>query len=77
MSNITTNNQSQPLLYTMKEVATILHVNVGKANQLRRAGLIRCLKLGAWQVRREELIRFLKDSEGKDLTDPFNVKDIG
>ena len=36
------------MLYTMKEVATILHVNVDKANQLRRAGLIRCLKLGAW-----------------------------
>lgn len=76
MSNNTTNNQSQ-LLYTMKEVATILHVNVGKANQLRRAGLIRCLKLGAWKVRREELERFLRYAEGKDLTDPFNVKDIG
>lgn len=63
------------MLYTMKEVATILHVNVDKANQLRRAGLIRCLKLGAWKVRREELIRFLRYAEGKDLTDPFNPKE--
>lgn len=67
--------EMEHMLYTMKEVATILHVNVDKANQLRRAGLIRCLKLGAWKVRREELLRFLKDSEGMDLSDPFNPKE--
>lgn len=67
--------EMEHMLYTMKEVATLLHVNVGKANELRRAGLIRCLKLGAWKVRREELLRFLRYAEGKDLTDPFNPKE--
>lgn len=63
-------------LYTMEEAAKILQVNRGAVDKLREAGLIRCLKLGRWKVRAEELDRFLREAEGKDLTDPFNVKDI-
>lgn len=63
-------------LYTMEEAAQILQVKRGTVDKLREAGLIRCLKLGRWKVRAEELDRFLKEAEGKDVTDPFNVKDI-
>lgn len=74
-----TNNQSSctpPLLYTMPEVAQILHTNIGYAHDLRKAGLLHCMKLGSYKVRRSELIRFLKDCEGKDVSDPYNVRDI-
>ena len=64
------------MLYTMSEASKILKVNRATVDRLRKAGLIRCLKLGSWKVRGEELERFLRDSEGKDITDPFNVKDI-
>lgn len=64
------------MLYTMAEASKILKVNRATVDRLRKAGLIRCLKLGSWKVRSEELERFLRDSEGKDITDPFNVKDI-
>ena len=63
-------------LYTMEEAAKILQVKRGTVDKLREAGLIRCLKLGRWKVRAEELDRFLREAEGKDVTDPFNVKDI-
>ena len=63
-------------LYTMEEAAQILQVKRGTVDKLREAGLIRCLKLGRWKVRAEALDRFLKEAEGKDVTDPFNVKDI-
>ena len=63
-------------LYTMEEAAQILQVKRGTVDKLREAGLIRCLKLGRWKVRAEELDRFLREAEGKDVTDPFNVKDI-
>ncbi len=64
------------MLYTMAEAAKVLKINRAAMDRLRKAGLIRCLKLGSWKVRGEELERFLRDSEGKDITDPFNVKDI-
>ena len=63
-------------LYTMAETAKLLHVCRGDVYKLHNAGLLRCLKLGSLKVRAEEIERFLKESEGKDLSDPYNVKDI-
>ena len=63
-------------LYTIAEAAKILHVSKGRVYELHKAGFLRCLKLGSLKVRAEELERFLRDNEGKDLTDPYNVRDI-
>jgi excisionase family DNA binding protein len=63
-------------LYTVKEVAQILHVNVNYVHKLRKAGLITFMKLGSLKCRNEELERFLRDNEGYDLTDPFNVTEL-
>ena len=65
-----------PLLYTVAEVAQLLHVNLNTVHNYRRARLLRFMKLGNYKVRREELERFLRESEGKDLTDPFHVVDL-
>jgi excisionase family DNA binding protein len=65
------------MLYTVKETAEILKCNVDYVHKLRKAGLIRFMKLGSYKVRKEELERFLADVEGKDITDPFNVKGLG
>lgn len=64
------------LLYTVPEVAKLLKVNQGTVHEYRKAGLIRFMKLGSYKVRAEELKRFLVECEGKDLTDPQNVKDL-
>lgn len=66
----------EKLIYTMPEVAKILGTNEAYVQNLRKAGLIRCLQLGRYKVRREELIRFLRDNEGMDLRDPYHVKPI-
>lgn len=63
-------------LYTVKEVATILKTNVDYVHKLRKAGLLRFLKLGQYKVRRETLEAFLARSEGKDITNPFDVKEL-
>ena len=63
-------------LYTLPEVAELFGTNEAYVQNLRKAGLIRCLQLGRYKVRAEELERFLRENEGKDLRDPFNVKDI-
>lgn len=69
-------SQSDCVLYTVKETAMLLKTNVDYVHKLRKAGLLPFLKLGQYKVRRESLIEFLKCYEGKDLTDPFNIKEL-
>ena len=64
----------EELLYTVPQVAKLLHVNQNCVHDYRKAGLLRFLKLGCYKVRREELLRFLAENEGKDLTNPYDVK---
>ena len=64
------------ILYTVKEVAGILHTNPTYVYQLINAGLLPVLKLGSYKVRHEALMKFLESFEGCDLSDPTNVKRI-
>lgn len=54
-------------ILTMKEASKVLKVNVADVQTLRRKGLIKCLKLGCWKVRRVELDRFIKEAEGTEI----------
>lgn len=62
------------ILYTVKEVAALLKTNVDYVHKLRKAGLLPFLKLGQYKVRKEALADFLSRYEGKDLTNPFQIK---
>lgn len=64
------------ILYTVKEVAELLKCNENSVNSLINSGRLGCLILGRRKIPRYELLRFLKDNIGKDLTDPFNPKTI-
>ena len=70
------NNEALPMLLNAKEVAAVLKTNVDYVHRLRKAGLLPFLKLGQYKVRRQSLERFLAEYEGKDLTDPFSVKEL-
>lgn len=64
------------MLYTVKEVAAILKTNVDYVHKLRKAGLLPFLKIGQYKVRKQALETFLQTYEGKDLTNPFDVKEL-
>ena len=64
------------MLYTVKECSTILKCGVPYVYQLKKAGLLRFMKLGSLKCRKEELQRFLAEMEGMDATDPFNVREL-
>ncbi len=66
----------EDIIYTMSEVAEKLKTNINYVHDLRKAGLIKCLKLRSYKVRAVELDRFLQENEGKDLSDPYNIKDL-
>lgn len=70
-------SQAMPdVLYTVKEVAELLKTNVDYVHKLRKAGLLPFIKIGQYKVRKKSLELFLQTYEGKDLTDPFNIKEL-
>ena len=63
-------------LYTVKEAAKIMKVNVHRVYDLIRVGLLPALKLGSIKIRKESLEEFLKKYDGMDLTDLNNICSI-
>lgn len=70
------NKPKEDMLLTVKEVSTILKTNTDYVYRLRESGLLRFLKIGQYKVRKTTLEEFLKEYDGKDISDPFNVKDL-
>jgi len=70
------NAESQDVLYTVNEVAKLIKCNTNYVYDLIKAGLLPALKLGSYKIRRTALLEFLEKYEGKDLTDPNNIKSI-
>lgn len=62
------------VVYTVKETAKLIKTNPAYVYKLIKAGHLSVLKLGDMKIRRETLLAFLKEYEGYDLTDPFEVK---
>lgn len=63
-------------LLEVAEVAKRLKCNRNKVYDLIKSGQLVGLKLGRMKVTTIELDDFLVRNTGKDLTDPFNVKDL-
>ena len=63
-------------LYTIPEVAKLFQINKKTAYDLCRTGQLKCLKLGSLKVRAEEVERFLRESEGLDISDPFHIRTL-
>lgn len=66
----------EDILYTIPEVSKLIKSNANYVRELLKSGQLKGLQLGNVKVRKSELERFLKENEGKDLTDPFNIKDL-
>lgn len=64
------------VLFTVKEVSELLKCNVDYVHKLRKSGLLPFLKLGSYKCRKQAIEDFLEKYEGKDLSDPFNIKEL-
>ena len=69
-------NMEEKILYTVKEVSEIIHTNPAYVYTLIKSGLLPALKLGSYKIRKTALLSFLEDNEGKDLTDPYDIKPL-
>ena len=54
-------------IYTIKEVSKILKCNVNRVHELRKIGLLKCLKLGSWKVTEASLDDFIRKYDGRDV----------
>ena len=64
------------LIYTVKEVATLLHSSPNYIYNLIEKGYLPAIKLGSIKVRKAALENFLIINEGNDLSDLDNVKKL-
>jgi excisionase family DNA binding protein len=64
------------LIYTVQEVASILHSSPNYIYELIRKGYLPAIKLGSLKVLKTTLERFLIQNEGKDLSDLNNIKKV-
>lgn len=66
----------EDVIYTVPEVATLLKTDEPTVRKLISKKVLLGLKLGRLKVTRIELLRFLKENAGKDLSDLDNIKDL-
>ena len=65
-----------PVLYTVTEAAELLKVNRNSVYDLLKKNVILGLKLGSLKITRTELIKFLEENNGKDLSNLEDIKDL-
>ena len=73
-----TNNTKElsPVVYTVPELATLLHTTNTTVRNLIKCGHIRAMKLGEIKVSQQEVERFLIESANVDYTDPTDLKPV-
>lgn len=73
-----TNNTKElsPIVYTVPELATLLHTTNTTVRSLIKCGHIRAMKLGEIKVSQQEVERFLNESVNVDYTDPTDLKPV-
>ena len=66
----------EKLIYTVQEVAKLLHSSPNYIYELINKGYLPAIKLGSIKILKSSLQQFLIENEGKDFSDFNNVKQI-
>ena len=67
---------SDVLIYTVQEVAKILHSSPNYIYSLIDKGYLPAIKLGSIKILKSTLEKFLIENEGKDLSNINDIKKI-
>lgn len=67
---------SDTVVYTVKEVAKLLHSSPNYIYDLINKGYLPAIKLGSIKILKSSLEKFLIQNEGKDLSDMNNIKSL-
>ena len=69
-------NNDDTMIYTIQEVAKILHSSPNYTYLLIEKGYLPALKLKSIKVLKSSLEKFLKENEGKDFSNLDNVTNL-
>ena len=64
------------MIYSVHEVARMLHSSPNYVYKLIDNGFLPAIKLGSVKILKSTLIKFLIENEGNDLSDINNIKKI-
>ncbi|MDO5557560.1 MAG: helix-turn-helix domain-containing protein [Clostridia bacterium] len=67
---------NEKMIFTVKEVAEILHSSPNYIYLLIERGYLPAIKLGSMKILKSTLEKFLIENQGNDLSDINNVKKI-
>ncbi len=67
---------NETMIYTVQEVAKMLHSSPNYIYKLIEKGYLPALKLGSVKILKSSLEKFLLENEGKDLSDIDNIKNL-
>lgn len=67
---------NENLIYTVQEVAKMLHSSPNYIYLLIEKGYLPAIKLGSIKILKSTLENFLKENEGNDLSDINNIKKL-
>ena len=66
----------ETMVYTVKEVAEMLHTSPNYIYKLMEYGYLPAIKLGSVKILKKSLDNFLIENEGNDLSDIENIKKL-
>lgn len=67
---------NETMVYTVKEVAAILHSSPNYVYTLIKKGYLPVVRLGSLKILKKSLELFLIENQGKDLSDLENIKPL-
>ena len=67
---------NENIVYTVKEVAKMLHSSPNYIYELINKGYLPAIKLGSVKILKSSLEKFLIQNEGKDLSDTNRIKSL-
>ncbi len=67
---------SERIIYTVQEVAKMLHSSPNYIYLLIEKGYLPAMKLGSIKILKSTLEKFLLENEGNDLSDINNIKKL-
>lgn len=66
----------EPVLYTVSEISELLRINKNSVYELLKRNILVGLKLGSMKVTKNELMRFLEENTGKDLSNLDDIREL-
>ena len=67
---------NETIIYTVKEIAKILHTSPNYIYKLIDKGYLPAIRLGSIKVLKSSLDKFLEENEGNDLSDVNEIKKL-